>query len=112
METDNNVYIKKGRKYIPIGIAMPNYNYLTDGLWLIRHKPHSSQATRADYLAQCYGLLKCGDLKKIDLTKLGDMEKYAEQSATLLSNLPSQPLSYLDIGRLIIQEIVKTSQQE
>lgn len=100
---DLNVYKKVGRKYVPIGYRIED-NYLNDGIWIVRHKPGSTQITRGDYLAQSYGLIKAGEIAKIDLARLGAMEGYAEVVANTIGNLKGG-LTNIDIARRIVKEL-------
>lgn len=100
---DLNVYKKVGRKYVPIGYRIED-NYLNDGIWIVRHKPRSTQITRGDYLAQSYGLIKAGELAKIDLPILGGLEEYAEVVANTIGNLKGG-LTNIDIARRIVKDL-------
>jgi len=50
---DNTYYIKKGRKYIPIGGHSLAFDNIADGIWLVQSKPgrrsSSSILYRADH---------------------------------------------------------------
>lgn len=109
---NKNIYIKDGRKYIPIGVALPNQDYLTDGIWIVKSKPNVKQKVRADYLADAYGLIKCGELSKIDLSALADTEEYAQVIADVLTNLPTKPLSYMEIGRMIMKRLIEARDEK
>ena len=73
---DDNVYIKRGNRYIPFGRRCDE-NYLPDGIWYVHHDKHSHGYTNADhYLA---GLFKVGDAPKpIDIPKLCSMSSYVD----------------------------------
>ena len=73
-EEDKNVYKKVGRKYVPIGYRHEG-RYLTDGLWIVRHKDYGKQMANAGYLAQIYGMCKAGENSTADLTKLADSDE-------------------------------------
>ena len=100
---DLNVYKKVGRKYVPIGYRIED-NYLNDGIWIVRHKPGSTQITRGDYLAQSYGLIKAGEIAKIDLPILGGLEEYAEVVANTIGNMKGS-FSNIDIARRIVKDL-------
>lgn len=106
---DLNVYKKVGRKYVPIGYRIED-NYLNDGIWIVHHKPGSTQITRGDYLADSYGLIKVGDIAKIDLPKLGAMEEYAEVVANTIGNLKGR-LTNIDIARRIVKELFEYNEK-
>ena len=103
MERDMNVYKKVGRKYVPIGLRIEDH-YLTDGIWIVRHREYSKCTSNADYLAQCYGLIKAGDNAKIDLTKLASMEEYADVVADTISKV-NEDNSIYAIARRIVKDL-------
>ena len=104
MEEDMNVYKKVGRKYVPIGYRIED-NYLPDGLWLVRHKPYSTQMTNAGYLAQIYGMCKVGENATADLTKLADMEEYADVVLKTIFENENKPMTRQDLSRLIVKAL-------
>ena len=72
---DDNVYIKRGRKYIPIGLSC--HNYIPDGIWYVRHYDGSYGITNIDHYLS--GLYKVGELPDaIDIPKLCSMHTYCE----------------------------------
>lgn len=83
---EKNIYKKVGRRYVPIGILCPHDDYLTDGIWIVRHRKGCTSITRGDYLADCYGLLKAGEIAKVDFPKLGAMEDYSEIAAKIIAD--------------------------
>lgn len=103
MEEDRNVYKKVGRKYVPIGLKIDD-NWLNDGIWIVRHKSGSTQITRGDYLADSYGLIKAGELAKIDFPTLGSLEEYSEVVANTIGKMQGQ-LSNIDIARRIVKDL-------
>ena len=73
---DNNVYIKRGRKYVPFGLRY-NEQYLPDGIWYVRHYDGSYGHTNIDHYLS--GLYKVGELPEIiDVPKLCSMHTYCE----------------------------------
>lgn len=101
---DHNIYKKVGRKYIPFGVKVGE-DYLTDGIWLVRHKRHSTEKTRVDYLVDCYNIIKVGNLVKLDLPRLCAMEEYADVVVkTLLANY-SKPISNIDLARRVVKDL-------
>ena len=99
-----NVYKKVGRKYVPIGYRHED-RYLTDGLWIVRHKPHGTQMTNAVYLSKIYGMCKVGENATADLTKLADMEEYAEVVSKVLFENENKPMTRQDLSRLIVKAL-------
>lgn len=82
---DENVYKKMGRRYVPIGIWAKN-DWLCDGIWIVRHRKGCTSTTRGDYLADCYGVIKAGEIARIDFPKLGAMEDYSEIAAKIIAD--------------------------
>lgn len=82
---EKNIYKKVGRRYVPIGIFCPD-NWIGDGVWVVRHRPGHKTITRGDYLANCYGLLKVGEIARIDFPKLGAMEDYADIATKIIAD--------------------------
>ena len=73
--SDDNVYIKRGKRYIPIGLYTERY--LPDGIWYVRHYDGSYGQTNVDHYLS--GLYKVGELPKaIDVPKLCSMHTYCE----------------------------------
>ena len=74
--SDNNVYVKRGRKYVPFGRRYDE-QYLPDGIWYVHHSEHSSGATNVDHYLE--GLFRVGDPPKmIDVPKLCAMKTYVD----------------------------------
>lgn len=72
---DDNVYIKRGRKYIPIGLSC--HNYIPDGIWYVRHFDNSYGHTNVDHYLS--GLYRVGDVPEpIDVPKLCSTHSYVE----------------------------------
>lgn len=73
---DDNVYIKRGRKYIPFGMRC-NEHYLPDGIWYVRHFDSSYGHTNVDHYLS--GLYRVGDVPEpIDVPKLCSIHSYVE----------------------------------
>lgn len=76
MEEDNNVYVKKGRKYVPFGMRY-NENYLPDGIWFVHHDECSCGHTNVDHYMS--GLFKVGDKPELtDVPQLCKKYTYAD----------------------------------
>ena len=104
MEEDMNVYKKVGRKYVPIGYRHED-RYLTDGLWIVRHKPGCTQMTNAGYLAQIYGMCKVGENVTADLTKMAAMEEYSDVVSKVMFENENKPMTRQDLSRLIVKAL-------
>ena len=75
---DNNVYRKVGRKYVPFG-SRYDENYLSDGLWYVKHHDSRDSRTNAAYITQLTGLVKVGECpKQLDLSKALQQHDLAE----------------------------------
>lgn len=73
---DDNVYIKRGGKYVPFGLRC-HEQYLPDGIWYVRHYDHSYGQTNVDHYLS--GLYKVGDLPEfVDVPKLCSIHSYVE----------------------------------
>lgn len=103
-DEDMNVYKKVGRKYVPIGY-MHKDRYLTDGIWIVRHKDSGTQMTNAGYLAQIYGMCKVGENATADLTKLADMEEYADVVLKTIHENENRAMTRNDLARLIVKAL-------
>lgn len=95
---DNNVYRKVGRKYEPFGYCYKE-DYLTDGIWYVRHGDYSRSLTNANYLS---GIFKVGeDPGYPNIPKICSMQKYVDYV------LRSPEMNeILDSGRFSWQEMV------
>ena len=103
-EEDMNVYKKVGRKYVPIGLRIRD-RWFSDGIWIVRHKEHGCQTTNAGYLAQIYGVCKVGENAAADLTKLADMEEYADVVSKTIFENENKPITRQDLSRLIVKAL-------
>lgn len=99
-----NVYKKVGRKYVPIGLRVGD-RWLTDGIWIVRHKEHSIQQTNVGLLSQIYGICKIGDNVEADFTKLASMEEYADIVAKTISINETKAMTRQDLSRLIVKAL-------
>ena len=110
-EEDMNVYKKVGRKYVPIGYRIED-NYLSDGLWIVRHKPHGTQMTNAGYLSQIYGMCKVGENATADLTKLADMEEYSDVVLKVMFENDNKAMTRQDLSRLIVKALFDFNEEK
>lgn len=96
--SDDNVYIKRGRKYIPIGLSC--HNYMPDGIWYVRHYDNSYGHTNVDHYLS--GVYKVGELPDyIDIPKLCSMHSYVEY---ILASKEFKEI--MDSGRYTFQDLV------
>ena len=103
--TDENIYRKIGRRYIPVG-RLVNLNYLHDGVWYIRHHGTVSVSmSNADHLNDIYRI--CG-AKDLSIDVLAGMEDIANDIAHSpeMFNLASKGYSVMDIIRLTITQLI------
>lgn len=110
-EEDMNVYKKVGRKYVPIGYRHKD-RYLTDGLWIVRHKDYGKQMTNAGYLAKIYGMCKVGENATADLTKLADMEEYADVVLKTIYENEGKAITWQDLSRLIVKALFDFNEEK
>lgn len=105
--TDNNVYIKRGKKYVPFGLRYDE-RYLPDGIWFIHHDDHSAGHTNADHYLS--GLYKVGDVPKyVDIPELCSMHSYTEyvlNSPEFKAIMESGKFSFLELTSKIVALVV------
>ena len=111
MEEDRNVYKKVGRKYVPIGLRRGD-RWFSDGIWIVRHKPHGTQMTNAGYLSQIYGMCKVGENATSDLTKLADMEEYADVVSKVIFENENKPMTRQNLSRLIVKALFDFNEEK
>lgn len=103
----NNVYIKVGRKYEPIGVTYYR-DYLTDGLWLVRHYPGHSAYDNVNYLRESYGLTKVSSGG--DYTDLSDIAKLAHLEDVICKGIQEvlhTGVSIAEIAKHVVKKIVE-----
>lgn len=109
---DNNVYYKRGRRYIPFGILRNGHDYLPDGIWYVRHTDHSYGTTNVDHYLE--GLYKVGEKPDyIDIPKLCSMHSYTEYvlaSPEFKAIQESGSYSLMDLVGKIVALVVKLNQ--
>lgn len=110
-EEDMNVYKKVGRKYVPIGLRVGDH-WLTDGIWVVKHKEHSIQQTNVGFLAQIYGMCKVGENATTDLTKLADMEEYADVVSKVMFENENKPMTHQNLSRLIVKALFDFNEEK
>ena len=110
-EENRNVYKKVGRKYVPIGLRIGD-RWFPDGIWIVRHKEHGCETTNAGYLAQIYGICKVGENATADLTKLADMEEYADVVSKVVFENENKPITRQDLSRLIVKALFDFNEEK
>jgi hypothetical protein len=76
MKENDNVYCKKGNRYVPFGMKC-NEHYLPDGIWYVRHSDSSYGVTNVDHYLT--GLYKVGESPEpIDIPRLCSTHCYVE----------------------------------
>lgn len=106
-----NVYKKVGRKYVPIGLRVGDH-WFPDGIWIVRHKEHSIQQTNVGFLAQIYGMCKIGGNATADLTKLADMEEYADVVLKVMFENENKIMTRQDLARLIVKALFDFNEEK
>ena len=103
--TDENIYRKIGRRYIPVG-RLVNLNYLHDGVWYIRHHGTVSVSmSNADHLNDIYRICGAKDLSIDVLAGMEDIANDISHSPEMF-NLTSKGYSVMDIIRLTITQLI------
>jgi hypothetical protein len=110
--SNNNVYIKRGRKYIPFG-SRYDERYLPDGIWFVHHNEYSHGHTNVDHYLE--GLFRVGDSPKvIDVPKLCSMKKYVDyvlESKEMRDIMDSGRFSYLELVSKITALVVELNEK-
>lgn len=76
---DNNVYYRNtAGRYVPIGVRTTD-EYMTDGIWRVKHHEHSKQTTRMDYLAGCYKILNPKTINLKELSIIDGLENIYDE---------------------------------
>lgn len=104
--TDENIYRRIGRRYIPVG-RLVNLNYLHDGVWYIRHHGTVSVSmTNADHLNDIYRVCGAKDLSIDVLAGMEDDIANDIAHSPEMVNLTSKGYSVMDIIRLTITQLI------
>lgn len=111
MDEANNVYFKRGNKYVPFGLHY-NEQYLPDGIWYVRHYDHSYGHTNIDHYLS--GLYKVGEAPEyIDIPKLCSIHTYVEYvmaSPEFKEIMNNQRYSFLELTTKITALVVKLNE--
>lgn len=112
---NNNIYIKKGKKYIPVGIRGIQDEYLMDGLYLVRHEPGCRKIDNVNWLSGIYGLIRLTDsnINFTDLSKICTFKDLEETITNALSEAYNKVddngyhMSIAELSQFIVKEINK-----
>lgn len=75
---DNNIYIKEGEKYTPIGITL-NQDWLSDGIWYVKHYDYSQRISNFKHIFDSCGIKKISECpEKINMKKIIQQYEFAE----------------------------------
>lgn len=75
---DNNIYIKDGEKYTPIGITL-NQDWLSDGVWYVKHCDYNQRITNFNHISNLCGIKKISECpEKINIKKIIQQYEFAE----------------------------------
>lgn len=111
-DIDDNVYIKRDKKYVPFGLRY-DQNYLPDGIWYVRHYDHSYGHTNVDHYLS--GLYKVGDTPEpIDIPKLCSIHTYVEYvmaSPEFKKIMDSHQYSFLELTAKITALVVNLNEK-
>lgn len=107
---DNNIYKKVGRKYVPFGCRYDE-NYLTDGIWYVKHHESCHSHTNVAHIAKLTGLVKVGECPdRLDITRALQQHDLAE---TILrdkefNEFISKPCSICELVHKVVSILDKT----
>lgn len=107
---DNNVYKKVGRKYVPFG-SRYDENYLSDGVWYVKHRDNCHSHTNVAHIAELTGLVKVGECPdRLDITRALQQHDLAE--AILrdkeFNEFISKPCSICELVHKVVSILDKT----
>lgn len=103
-----DAYIKKGRRYEPIGTCVCDTT-LTEGVWVVTKNKGSKSICRADYLDNIYQLDKCSELQKLTIAQRGYLDKITEES---LNAYLGQHLSAYELAKRVVADVVNKLMKE
>lgn len=109
MSGDRNMYIKKGRKYVPVGLWMEK-DWLPDGIWMVLHKPGMVQKTNLLAYAKEYGIHKVGEIPTIDFTRMAGIEREVDAIAAIIANNTDKV--YSDVARKILDYLTSKERDD
>lgn len=106
---DNNVYRKVGRRYVPFGSRYYE-NYLSDGIWYVKHRDNCHTHTNVAYIAELTGLVKVGECPdRLDITRALQQHDLAEAilQDKEFTELTSKPCSFSEIVHRVVSILDK-----
>lgn len=107
---DDNVYRKNpDGTYSAIGVSV-NKDYLTDGIWYVKHHTHSWSMSNGSYLQ---GVFEIPRKEPIDMSAICDMKDLADKiiSSEEYKNIPNTITTYEFICKIIAIAQAKVSQK-
>lgn len=110
---DNNVYRKVGRKYVPFGSRF-NENYLSDGIWYVKHRDNCHSHTNVAYITQLTGAVKVGECpEQLDLSKILQQHDLAESilEDKHFNELIKKPYTLNELVHRVVNIIAEKNEQ-
>lgn len=105
-----DVYIKKGRKYEPIGIHF-NHSWLSDGVYVVRRKKGVTNVTNVALTKDMYCIEKVGDNPVVDLSLIAGLENYIDAVAAEIASDKNSVLTASELARRILGAIINESKK-
>lgn len=110
---DNNVYRKVGRKYVPFG-SRYDENYLSDGIWYVKHRDNCHSHTNVAHIAEMTGLVKVGECPdRLDITRALQQHDLAEAILRdkRFNELISKPYTLNDLVHKVVNIIAEKNEK-
>lgn len=107
----DNVYIKHGKKYIPIGF-IGGLEVARDGIYMIKHEPNARSMVNLGWAAEAYGLMKIGEIPFWDIARAASLEMYAEELGRILVSDETKYMSVAEASRYMIGKLFKLAENE
>ena len=110
---DNNVYRKVGRKYVPFG-SRYDENYLSDGIWYVKHRDNCHSHTNVSHIAELTGLVKVGECPdRLDITRALQQHDLAEDVLRdkRFNELVSKPLTLTELVHAVVNIIAEKNEK-
>ena len=107
---DDNVYRKNpDGTYSAIGVSVDK-DYLTDGIWYVRHHDHSWSMSNGSYLQ---GIFEIPRKEPIDMSAICDMTDLVDEimSSEEFRNIPDRISTYEYVCKIIAIAQAKISQK-
>ncbi len=108
---DENVYIRKDNgRYEPIGRVIDK-DYLTDGIWYVRHRKRSFHATNMEYLT---GVYRVAGATNVDFDVVAGVENIVDDifESEEMSELRLKGFSIVDVIRLSVIKTINYSKKD